>query len=351
MCWIYDGAAGWATLRSVGDSDLIYESKIIRNFTFSLLRLPEATCVCGRTQQMLFCVSRVALLHLMKVPDGPFTFRGAQESGRRPRLLMLGSTRNRVQYLAICCAVVSTLKQLLKCQNTFVLFFFAARWKSRRDRGDNKLFVCFFQIRITLRTGAANIAAPHVSMCEVSQLVFDWFALVNYSESGWFVLLLRLKVRLLIAAVLPVRLHILSLEDQWKWVQVCWEENSIHPSSPAASLDGATKGWSLPPPGGGWFTLDTNGRTNMHTPDPQGVRTQNLWTVSPCVCDQTQQMLFCLSRVALLDLMKAPDYIFTLFGSGDPPPLVSATPTVFSGSVPLIRTQSSDRIYVPWLWV
>lgn len=42
-----------------------------------------------------------------------------------------------------------------------------------------------------------------------------------------------------------------------------------------------------------------------------GLETQNLSTVSPCICDQPQQMLFCLSRVALLNLMKDSDYLFT----------------------------------------
>lgn len=67
---------------------------------FSLRQFIQATSLCDRTQQLLFRMSTVALLSSMKVPDYLFTFCLARESGRRPRrcsrLLMLGSTRNRV---------------------------------------------------------------------------------------------------------------------------------------------------------------------------------------------------------------------------------------------------------------
>lgn len=182
LCWLDEQAAGWATLRSVGDSDLIYESKIIHNFSFSLLRLIEATCICERTQQMLFCLSRVALLHWMNVPDGLFTFRGAQGSGRRH--VYWCSVAQEIES-NISPSAASLFQPWNNCWNVTThlhfFFFFAAPWKSRRGRCDNKLFVSFFQIRITLRTGAVNIAAPHVSMCKVYQFVFDLFALVNYS--------------------------------------------------------------------------------------------------------------------------------------------------------------------------
>lgn len=123
---------------------------------------------------------------------------------------------------------------------------------------------------------------------------------------------------------------------------------SIHPSSPAASLDGVTEGWSRSQvPSWGGITSPLNARGNLHIPDPQGVRTQNLSTLSPCICDQTQQMRFCLSRVALLDLMKVPDYLLTVRGA----PLRHRyhLRTAFSGPVSSIRTQSSDPVYVPRL--
>lgn len=66
-------------------------------------------------------------------------------------LVMLGSTRNGwVQCRTICCTVVSTLKQLSKCQNTFVAF--AASWGRRDCCGCLSL-----TIRITVKSRTINI--------------------------------------------------------------------------------------------------------------------------------------------------------------------------------------------------
>lgn len=79
----------------------------------------------------------------MKVPDGLSTFRGAQERGRRP---FIDAREHKEQslisrHLLRRCFNPETIVEMSEHICTFFFFFFAARWRSGRDRCDGELLV------------------------------------------------------------------------------------------------------------------------------------------------------------------------------------------------------------------